>query len=120
MKTASEEHSGGDAGQKRWIRRRRRCGTETEEIWDDGDGEMGWKGGDKLGIYRQGTATNLRAYCRSGIMGMADNVSGEDSGGQTRWRRCGTIGMDTEAENMRDGNRRYVGRRRWKNGLEGR
>ena len=36
---------------------------------------------------------------------MADKVSGEDSGGQSLWRRCKKIGMDTAAEDMWDGNR---------------
>ena len=42
-------------------------------------------------------------------MGMADKVSGKDSGGIARWRRCGTIGIDTAAEEMRDVNIRDVG-----------
>ena len=46
----------------------------TDEMWDDGDGEMDWKDGDILGKYQQGTTTNLRAYRRSRIMGMADKV----------------------------------------------
>ena len=36
-----------------------------EDMWDDGDGEMGWNNGNRLGKYLQGTATNLRAYHRS-------------------------------------------------------
>ena len=39
--------------------------TATEEMWYDGDGEMGQKNGDGLGKYQQGTTTNLRAYCHS-------------------------------------------------------
>ena len=58
VKTAADEHGGGDAVQQGWIRRQRRCGTATEDIWDDRDGEMGWKNGDGLGIYLQGTTTN--------------------------------------------------------------
>ena len=81
---------------------------------------MGWKYCDRLVKYQQGTNTNLRAYRRSGIMGMTDKVGGEDSGVQAWWQRCGTKDMDTTAEEIRDGNRRYVGRRIWKNGLEGR
>ena len=51
---------------------------------------------------------------------MADKVGVEDSGVQARWWRCGTTDMDTTVEEMRDGNRRDLGRRRWQNGLEGR
>ena len=80
---------------------------------------MGWKDSDGLGKYRHETTTNLRAYRRSEIMGMVDNISGEDSGELARWRRCGTTEMDTTAEEMRYGNRRDVGRWRWQNGLEG-
>ena len=98
MNTAADEHSGGDAGQQEWIRRRRRCGTATDEIWDNGDGEMGSKDGDGLVKYQQGTTANLRAYRRSGIMGIADKISSENSGGKARWRICGTTGMDTVVE----------------------
>ena len=56
-------HVDRDAGQQRWIRRQRRCGTTIEEMWDDGDGEMGWENGDGLGKYRKGRTANLRAYC---------------------------------------------------------
>ena len=55
---------------------------------------------------------------RCGIMGMTDKVSGEDGGGWAGWQRCEKIGMDKAAEEMRDGNRRDVGRQRWRNGLE--
>ena len=79
---------------------------------------MGWKDGDGLSKYRQGMTINLRAYRCSGIKEMADKVSGEDSGGRAWWRRCGTAGIDTAVEEMRDGNRRDVGRRIWRNGLE--
>ena len=81
---------------------------------------MGWKYCDRLVKYQQGTTTNLRAYRLSGIMGITDKVSGEDSGVRAQWRRCGTKDMDTTAEEIWDGNRRYVGRRIWQNGLEGR
>ena len=64
VKTAADKHGGGDAGQQKWIMRWKICRTATEEMWDDGDGEMGWKNGDRLGKYQQGTTTNLRAYCR--------------------------------------------------------
>ena len=36
----------------------------TDEMWDERDGEMGWKDGNGMGKYRQVTTTNLRAYCR--------------------------------------------------------
>ena len=42
----------------------------TEEMWDNGDGEMGWKNSDRLSKYRQGTTTNLRAYSRSNNLGV--------------------------------------------------
>ena len=61
----------------------------------------------------------MEARWRCGIMGMADKVSGEESGGRERWRRCGAIGIDKAAEEMRDGNRIDVGQRRWQNVLEG-
>ena len=38
LKIAADEHGGVDVGQQGWIRRRRRCGTETYEMWDDEDG----------------------------------------------------------------------------------
>ena len=41
-----------------------------EEMWDDGYGEMGWKNGNRIGKYRQGTTTNLRAYLRSNKLGV--------------------------------------------------
>ena len=91
---------------------------ETDDMWDYRDGEMGCKDGDGLGKYRQGRTANLRAYHCSGIMGMADNISGEDSGGRAQWRSCGTTEMDVAVEEMRDGNRRYVGQQRWLNELE--
>ena len=46
------------------------------------------------------------------IMGNSEKVRGENSSGQAQWRRCRTSGMDTEAEDMQDDNRRDVGRRR--------
>ena len=112
MKTAADEHGGGYTGQQGCIRRRRRCGTSTDEMWDYRDGKMGWKDSDGLGKYRQGTTTNLRLYSCSGIMGMAGKVSGENSGGKARWRRCGTTDMDTTMKEMRNVNRRDVGRRK--------
>ena len=86
-------------------------------MWDYIDGEMGCKDGNGMGKYQQVTTANLRAYCRSGIMGMAGKISGEDSRGQAWCWRCGTTGMDTAVEEMRDGNRRDVGRWRWRNGF---
>ena len=47
----------------------------------------------------------MEAQWGCGMMGMTDKVSGEDSGGRARWRRCATTGVDTAAEEMRDGNR---------------
>ena len=70
----------------------------TDEMWYDRDDEMGWKDSDGLGKYRQGTTTNLRTYYCSWIMGMADMVSSEDSGGRSRWRRFRTTDMDTMEE----------------------
>ena len=81
VKTAVDKHSGGDAGQQGWIQQRRICGTAKYEMWDDGYGKMGCKDGDILGKYRQGTTVKLRVFCCSRIMGMADKISGEDSGG---------------------------------------
>ena len=65
MKTVAGKHGGGDAGKKVWIRRKSRCGTATDEMWDYRDYKMGWKDGKGQGKYRQGTNTNLRAYCLS-------------------------------------------------------
>ena len=74
MKKAVDEHGGGDAGHQVWIRQRRRCGTTTDEMWDDGNGEMGWKDGNKLVKYRQGMTTNLRAYRRSDNLGVGETT----------------------------------------------
>ena len=62
--------------------------------------------------------TTLRAYRRSWIMEMRDKVGGVDSGGRSWWWIFRTTGIDTAVEEMRDGNRRDVGRRRWRNELE--
>ena len=43
MKIEVDEHIGGDEGQQVWIWRRRRCGKETDEMWDEGYVEMGCK-----------------------------------------------------------------------------
>ena len=60
----------------------------------------------------------MEARCRCGIMRMEDKVSGEESGRQARYQRCGTTGMDTAVEEMQDSNRRDVGQWRLQNGLE--
>ena len=61
----------------------------------------------------------MEARLRCGLTRMANKVSGKDRGRQALWRRCGTTGMDTEAEKLRDGNRKDVGRHGWMvNGLE--
>ena len=60
----------------------------------------------------------MEAQWRREIMGMEDKVSGEESGGRAWWRKRRTTGIDTAAEEMRDGSRRYVERQRWRNGLE--
>ena len=51
---------------------------------------------------------------------MVDKVSSEDGGGRAQWRRCGTTGIHTAAEEMQDGNIRDVEQRIWQNGLDGR
>ena len=79
---------------------------------------MGWKDGNGLGKYRQGTTTTLRANYRSSIMGMADKVNGKDSGRRAWWQRCETKGIHIATEEMRDDNRRCVGRQRRQNGSE--
>ena len=73
---------------------------------------MGWKEGDGLGKHRKVTTTKLRAYRCSRIMSMTEKVSGKDSGGRARCRRCGKTEMDMTVEEMRQGNRIDVGRRR--------
>ena len=40
MKTTTDDRGGGDEVQKGWIRRRRRCWTATDEMWEGRDGEM--------------------------------------------------------------------------------
>ena len=70
MKTKADENGGGDAGKQVWIWRRRRCGTATEVMCYDGDGEMSWKDSNELGKYQQGKTTNLRAYRRSYCLGL--------------------------------------------------
>ena len=51
MNTVEDKHGGGDVREQGWIRRWSRFGTATNEIWDDGDGKMGWKDNDGLGKY---------------------------------------------------------------------
>ena len=59
----------------------------TEEMWNDGDCEMGWNNGDELGKYRQETTTNLRAYRRSDKFGVGATTDLHvDSG--CIWRLC--------------------------------
>ena len=87
MKTAVDDHGDGDAGQQGWIRRMRRCGTETEEMWDDGDCKMGWKDGNGLGKYQQGTTTNMRAYRRSNNLGVGATTDLHGDLGCI-WRLC--------------------------------
>ena len=70
MKTAVDEHSGGDAGQHGWIRQWRRCGTSIQAMWNDVDGKMGWKNGGVMGKYLQVTTTNLRVYHCSDTLGV--------------------------------------------------
>ena len=53
--------------------------------------------------HRRGRIT-MEARFMCGIIGTADEVSGEYSGGRARWRRCGTTGMNIEAEEMRNSN----------------
>ena len=60
----------------------------------------------------------MRAYRCSVMMRMPDKVGVEYNGGLERWRICDTTVIDTAVEEMRDGNRKDVGRWRWKNGLE--
>ena len=74
MKTEAEDNGDGDAGKQVWIRRRRRCGTETDEMWDDRDGEMGWKDGVVLGKHLQVMTTNLRAYGCSDNLGVGETT----------------------------------------------
>ena len=40
MNIAADKNGDEYAGQQGWIRRRRRCGTETDDMWDDGYGEL--------------------------------------------------------------------------------
>ena len=51
VKTAADYHGGRDSGQHVLIWRKRRCGMAADEMWDNGDSEMGCKDGDGLGKY---------------------------------------------------------------------
>ena len=51
-------------------------------MWDDGYGKMGWKDGDGMGKYLQGTTTNLRAYSCSDNLGVGAT---EDLHGDLGW-----------------------------------
>ena len=55
-------HGGRDAVPQVCIRRQRRCGMAIDDMWDDGDGEMGCKDGDGLEKYQQVMTANLRVY----------------------------------------------------------
>ena len=46
----------------------------------------------------------MEARWRFRIIGMADKVSGEDSGGRAQWRILGKTGIDTATEEIWDGN----------------
>ena len=87
VKTALEEHGGRDAGQQEWIWRWRRCGIARDNMWGDGDGEMGWKNGNRLGKYRQGTTTNLKEYRRSDNLGVRATTDLHGNLGYI-WRLC--------------------------------
>ena len=59
----------------------------TEEMWNNGDGEMSWNNGDGLGKYLQGTTTNLRAYCFSNNLGLGATTDLHGDSGCI-WRLC--------------------------------
>ena len=68
-------------------RQKKRCGTTTEDMWDDGDGKVGWNNGYGLGKYKQGTTTNLRAYCHFDNLGVGDTTDLHRDWGCI-WRLC--------------------------------
>ena len=107
-----------DSGQQGWICQRRRCGTATDKMYNNGDGEINCNDCNGLSKYRQGTTANLKDYRRYKIMGVADKISGEYIGINAQCWRCETTGIDTEVEDMWGGKRRDVGRQRLRNGLE--
>ena len=56
----TDKFSGEDSGRQEWWRRCRTTGMDTaveemwdgkDEMWDNGDGEMGWKDSNGLGKY---------------------------------------------------------------------
>ena len=47
----------------------------------------------------------IRTATETQEVGISDKVSGKDSGGRARWRRFRKTGMDTAADEIRDGNR---------------
>ena len=62
-----------------------------------------WKVMQRGPQHRRGRIT-MEARFMCGIIGTADEVGGEYSGGRARWRRCGTTGMYTAVEEMWNGN----------------
>ena len=84
MKKVADEHSGRYEGQQGWIRRWRRYGAATEEMWDNGDGQMGWKYSDGIDKFIQGTTTNLRAYRCSNKLGLGETT---DLHGDSIWSK---------------------------------
>ena len=59
----------------------------TEEMWDNRYGEMGWKNGNGMGKYQQGTTTNLRAHRRSDKLGVRVKTELHGDSGCI-WRLC--------------------------------
>ena len=59
-----DEYGGRDMEQQELIRRQSKCRTAIEEMWDDGDVQMCWKNGNRLGKYQQVMTKNLIAYHR--------------------------------------------------------
>ena len=56
-------------------------------MWDKGNGEMGWKNGDRMGKYQQGTTTKLRTYRHSDNLGMRATADLHGNLGCI-WRLC--------------------------------
>ena len=75
---------------------------------------------DAIRTKKETREDNMEAQWICRIIGIEDKATSEDSVGRARWQICGTTGMNTATEEMWDGNRRDVGRPRWRNGLEGR
>ena len=61
--------------------------TAKEEVWEDGDSKMGWKNGDRLVKYQQGTTANLRAYPRSDNLDVG-TMTDMHSSLRCIWRLC--------------------------------